>query len=59
MDIKVKGSKSTVTVSWDKENEEGGVKDAEKGTYNGGHMIVGGKDVCKSQNKMHDRPHGQ
>ena len=45
--IEVKGSQSTVTVSWDKKNEEGGEGDdgAETGTNESAQMMDTGKDV--------------
>lgn len=42
--IEVKGSTSTVTVSWDKKNEEGEVDDTEKGTSASDQMMDIGKD---------------
>lgn len=45
--IEVKGSKSNVTVSWDKKDEEGEANDVEMKTNAGGQMKDSGKDVYK------------
>lgn len=47
--IEVKGSTSTVTVSWDKKNKEGEVVDAEKIANASDQMMVGGKDDYNNQ----------
>ncbi|XP_051238407.1 nucleolin isoform X3 [Dicentrarchus labrax] len=45
--IEVKGTKSTVTVSWDKKNEEGEVDDTEKRTDESGQMMDTGHIFTK------------
>ncbi|XP_041805639.1 nucleolin-like isoform X2 [Chelmon rostratus] len=47
-DIEVKGSKSTVTVSWDKKNEEGEMDDSDKRTNASGQMTESGADAVTS-----------
>lgn len=53
-DIEVKGSKSTVTVSWDKKNEEGEMDDSDKRTNASGQMTESGKAVNKNQQWLLD-----